>query len=96
MKDLDYYSSRYASRSVARSELERSSASRYSRSRSRSREPSKKRPRGGVTSSTLVSDKHYRSSQVDEEEEAIKKRLERKLKEKEESYQTVSILISCG
>ncbi len=87
MKDLDYYSSRYASRTINR-DLERS---RFSRSRSRSREPSKKRPRGGITSSTLVSDKHYRSSQVDEEEEAIKKRLERKLKEKEESYQSVRL-----
>ncbi|VUZ55697.1 unnamed protein product [Hymenolepis diminuta] len=94
-RDLDFYTSRYSSSSrtaaTTRSDRdsERGGGSRYSRSRSRSREPSKKRPRGGVTSSSLVSDKHYRSSRsVDEEEEAIKKRLERKLKEKEESYQS--------
>ncbi|KAM3176669.1 hypothetical protein ACTXT7_006070 [Hymenolepis weldensis] len=94
-RDLDFYTSRYSSSSrtaaTTRSDRdsERGGGSRYSRSRSRSREPSKKRPRGGITSSSLVSDKHYRSSRsIDEEEEAIKKRLERKLKEKEESYQS--------
>nr|CUU00490.1 hypothetical transcript [Hymenolepis microstoma] len=94
-RDLDFYTSRYSSSSrtatTTRSDRdsERGGGSRYSRSRSPSREPLKKRPRGGITSSSLVSDKHYRSSRsVDEEEEAIKKRLERKLKEKEESYQS--------
>ncbi|KAL5969154.1 RNA-binding protein 25 [Taenia solium] len=86
-RELDYYTSRYSSRNLSRSDRDSERGSRYSRSRSRSREPPKKRPRGGITSSTLISEKHYRSSQVDEEEEAIKKRLERKLKEKEESYQ---------
>ncbi|KAL7062388.1 hypothetical protein AAHC03_0567 [Spirometra sp. Aus1] len=81
--DRDYYSSRY-SRSRAERELART---RHSRSRSSSREPSKKRLRGSVTSSHLTSSSHSRSSHVDEEEEAIKKRLERKLREKEESYQ---------
>uniref|UniRef100_A0A5K3EUQ6 PWI domain-containing protein n=1 Tax=Mesocestoides corti TaxID=53468 RepID=A0A5K3EUQ6_MESCO len=87
-KELDYYTSKYTSRTLARVDRDLERGSRYSRSRSRSREPSKKRPRGGITSSALVSERHYRSSQVDEEEEAIKKRLERKLKEKEESYQS--------
>ncbi|VDM34475.1 unnamed protein product [Hydatigera taeniaeformis] len=86
-RELDYYTSRYSSRNLSRSDRDSERGSRYSRSRSRSREPPKKRPRGGITSSTLISEKHYRSSQIDEEEEAIKKRLERKLKEKEESYQ---------
>uniref|UniRef100_A0A0X3NVL8 RNA-binding protein 25 n=1 Tax=Schistocephalus solidus TaxID=70667 RepID=A0A0X3NVL8_SCHSO len=81
--DRDYYSSRY-SRSRAERELART---RHSRSRSSSREPSKKRLRGSVTSSHLTSSTHSRSSHIDEEEEAIKKRLERKLREKEESYQ---------
>ncbi|KAM7539530.1 hypothetical protein Aperf_G00000045118 [Anoplocephala perfoliata] len=89
-RDLDFYTSRYSSssRNVTRSDRDSERGSRYSRSRSRSREPSKKRPRGGITSSSLVSEKHHRSSHIDEEEEAIKKRLERKLKEKDESYQS--------
>jgi len=75
----DYYP-RYSTWSRSERESERTYA-KHSRSRSRSHESSKKRHRG------LTSTSHSRSSHVDEEEEAIKKKLERKLREKEESYQ---------
>ncbi|CAH8841455.1 unnamed protein product [Trichobilharzia szidati] len=52
------------------------------RSRSRSSSLASSRSRGPITSSFVIS-----SKDIDEEEEAIKKKLEKKLREKEESYQ---------
>lgn len=56
--------------------------------RSRSRSPDGKRSRGTITRSLVIPS--GKSQVVDEEEEAIRKKLERKLRDKEESYQKVS------
>ncbi|TPP67584.1 Alpha/beta hydrolase domain-containing protein 13 [Fasciola gigantica] len=53
--------------------------------RSRSRSPDGKRSRGTITRSLVIPS--GKSQVLDEEEEAIRKKLERKLREKEESYQ---------